>query len=404
MDICYLKVDCLRFPGMRFLLILLFVIAFLPGFSQFSAGVSDTINPGVPVNLNANFGILANEVDMQDNQVKGPFNIGFPFRFYGTVYSRFVIGENGWISFESSPALYNYWGATRNIRLPSADAKSPKTAILGAMEDYNPGATGGPYIFYQTIGQPPNRKLVVMWCQCPMFGCTSSFVTFQIVLKEGDTIETHLFSKPMCTSWDNKCTIGLQNEFGIRCDTLPNKIRNSTSWSATEEGWRFVPASADNYTVTQIPYHMEPISPGDKISYRWYAGSEYMTDQQNIVVTPNETTVYKAVCNLCSGVEFTSYVTVVVVPYIPNAFTPNGDGLNDSFKILGLPPENITKFNLQIYNRWGQIVFSTNNILNGWDGTLNGEYCPEGYYTWVIFYEDNNRNKNSNKGSLLLLR
>lgn len=387
------------------------LIVFLSGFvglcnfpssAQFIAGGSDTINPGVPVTLSANFGQLANEVYISDNKALPNFNIGFTFNFYGEPYTKFSIGENGWISFDNQNAPY--WGATRNIRLPSIGPTSPKACILGAMEDYNPDGNASPYIFYQTVGQAPHRKLVVMWCQIPMFNCPSALATFQIVLIEGDTIEIHISRKPICDQWDNECTIGIQDEFGIRCDTLPNMNRNSTSFSVDKEGWRFTPTSTDTYQVTRIPFELEPITPGDKISYVWYAGDEIISESKEVVVTPFETTRYKAVCTLCAGIRFETEVTVVVVPYIPNAFTPNGDGLNDEFKILGLPPEDITLFNIQIFDRWGKAVFTSSDIRKGWNGMLNGEYCETGLYTWVIFYETGNRTKNSNKGSVLLIR
>ncbi|HNY03966.1 MAG TPA: gliding motility-associated C-terminal domain-containing protein [Bacteroidales bacterium] len=385
-------------PPMGWLLFFLLVAG--RSHAQFSAGVDDTINPGVPVTLSASYGQLANGVNTLDNRVEGPFPIGFNFRFFGTQYDHFFIGENGWISFE-----YDInWGATRNIRLPSSAYNSPKSCILGAMEDYNPLQAGSPYIFYQTLGTAPHRKLVVMWCQCPMFGCTDLSATFQIVLLEGDSIELHLFKKPICTNWDNKCTIGIQDHTGMKCDTLPGMGRNSTSFSVDREGWRFVPTSVDTYSVNQIPYAMEPITPGDKISYRWYAGSDLISEKPEAVVAPSLTTVYRAVCTLCNGEEFSDEVTVFVVPFIPNAFTPNGDGLNDEFHILGLPPENITQYNLQVFNRWGQKVFETKDILEGWDGKLNGEYCPEGVYLWVVFYEDNTKTRTGNKGTITLVR
>lgn len=56
--------------------------------------------------------------------------------------------------------------------------------------------------------------------------------------------------------------------------------------------------------------------------------------------------------------------------YIPSAFTPNGDGLNDSF---GVKAEGIKSFNLQIYNRIGELVFESDNIQTFWDGTYNGK-------------------------------
>jgi gliding motility-associated-like protein len=276
------------------------------------------------------------------------------------------------------------------------------------MEDLNPVLEGSPYIFYQTLGQEPHRKLIVMWCQCPVFECMSDPVTFQIVLKEGiseenDSIEIHIYSKPLCADWI-RCTIGLQDINGSKFTIIPTVNRNCDSWGASKESYRFTPTSDDTYEVHSIPFMLEPIAPGDKISYAWYQGSEYLSDQQQIVVTPTESTTYTARITLCSGHQFVTEHKVFVFPHIPDAFTPNGDGLNDRFTILGVPPENITKYNLQIFNRWGQLVFSSTEITESWDGTLKGQDAAEGVYSWVIFYEDNKKFKTSNKGTLLLYR
>ncbi len=56
--------------------------------------------------------------------------------------------------------------------------------------------------------------------------------------------------------------------------------------------------------------------------------------------------------------------------YIPSAFTPNGDGINDSFGVKG---EGIGVFKLQIFNRWGELVFESDDIYKFWDGTYQGE-------------------------------
>jgi gliding motility-associated-like protein len=63
-----------------------------------------------------------------------------------------------------------------------------------------------------------------------------------------------------------------------------------------------------------------------------------------------------------------------------NAFTPNGDGINDIFYLKGI---NVLTFNLQIYSRWGVKLFETNNIDDGWDGRYNGALMPEGVYMYV---------------------
>jgi len=370
--------------------------------AQLNAGPDVTINPGVPVTLQASYGLIANELATADTKVEGPFDIGFQFKFYGKIYSKFSVGENGWISFTHEPG----WGATRGIRIPSAAVTSPKNCILGPMEDYRPLPEGSPYIFYLSIGKAPHRKLVVMWCQCPMYGCENLSVTFQIVLKEGDTIENHILNKPVCVNWDNKATLGLQNETGYKCDSISGKFRNYTSWSANREGWQYVPKDADTYKVDSIPFALESITPGDKISYHWYVGNELVSDQQSLMVAPSQTTTYRVTCTICNGEEFSDTVTVFVTPNIPNAFTPNGDGINDKFIIIGSPPENIVRYNIQIFDRWGQIVFTSDDIRNPWDGKRNGtgELCPGDVYSWVIYYEDNKKTKVSNKGTVVLLR
>ncbi len=69
---------------------------------------------------------------------------------------------------------------------------------------------------------------------------------------------------------------------------------------------------------------------------------------------------------------------------LPNAFTPNGDGLNDEFKIL--KPENFVDFHLWIYNRRGEIVFDTHDVNQGWDGTYLGERRYAESFVWQMTY------------------
>jgi gliding motility-associated-like protein len=144
--------------------------------------------------------------------------------------------------------------------------------------------------------------------------------------------------------------------------------------------------------------------PGNNVVYNWYEGSEPISTDQIITVAPNETTWYYVYLDLCSGIVLKDSVLVVVRTPVPNAFTPNGDGLNDQFRIFGTPPENITKYNFQIFDRWGQRIFSTTNIEEGWDGTSKGQYCPPGVYVWEIFYEDNKKTRVSNHGTVMLIR
>ena len=77
---------------------------------------------------------------------------------------------------------------------------------------------------------------------------------------------------------------------------------------------------------------------------------------------------------------------------VPNAFTPNGDNLNDKFIVSAQPC--FTNFDMKIYNRWGALLYETNDINNGWDGKYMNKVVPEGVYVYIItYYNTSNNNK-----------
>ena len=67
--------------------------------------------------------------------------------------------------------------------------------------------------------------------------------------------------------------------------------------------------------------------------------------------------------------------------YVPNTFTPNGDIINDRIKVEAIGIEGLV---WQIFNRWGLMVFSTDDIQESWDGNINGQQSPEGAYSYKI--------------------
>lgn len=85
----------------------------------------------------------------------------------------------------------------------------------------------------------------------------------------------------------------------------------------------------------------------------------------------------------------------------PTAFTPNGDNLNDSFNVFG---QYVVGFEMQIFNRWGELLFSTNDLQSGWDGTFRGNEMPEGTYTFIAHITDRAGRTFKRSGSVLLLR
>lgn len=88
--------------------------------------------------------------------------------------------------------------------------------------------------------------------------------------------------------------------------------------------------------------------------------------------------------------------------YVPNGFTPNNDGINDRFQIT--VQGRINKFSISVYNKWGNLVYSGNNINQSWDGTINGIPVPIGVYVYIInAISFDNKNIRQN-GTITLLR
>ena len=104
----------------------------------------------------------------------------------------------------------------------------------------------------------------------------------------------------------------------------------------------------------------------------------------------------------CTGYD-TVLIKVYVGPayYVPNAFSPNGDGQNDAFRAI---PVGITKTEwFRIFNRYGELVFETNQWLKGWDGSYKGKKQPMGAYIWVIKGTDRNGKTVEMKGTVMLV-
>jgi gliding motility-associated-like protein len=147
-------------------------------------------------------------------------------------------------------------------------------------------------------------------------------------------------------------------------------------------------------------------------SYRWSDGS---TDN---TLKVNKTGVYSIEvkdANNCKAsdsmvVNYRSCHTVDQVLAAPNAFTPNGDGLNDLFRPK--IPGTITGYRLAIYNRWGQMLFETRDRNKAWNGgpadmqgTSNtSSNISSNTYTWVCEYADESGKKIIRKGSVILIR
>lgn len=163
------------------------------------------------------------------------------------------------------------------------------------------------------------------------------------------------------------------------------------------------------FCFDNCPYDLILNAGNTDVSYRWDDGS---TDKELIVEEPGVYTVQMTTPQGCVR-EYSSEVIQICKGnnvYIPNAFTPDGDGLNDLFKVIA--PEGIEEFNLRIFNRFGEQVFSTNDPTEGWNGGVEDSeyYAQTEMYVYTVKYvyykncEGTERDVYEGEGSITLIR
>ncbi len=150
---------------------------------------------------------------------------------------------------------------------------------------------------------------------------------------------------------------------------------------------------ADFYFSPDQPVEgMDPVQFTDgsvgAVSFDWFFGSNHQrSDQRNPEFTFEHPGTYPValVVSNAWGCSDTIIRPVVVVPdfavYVPNAFTPDGDGLNDLF---GPVMRGVESYHLVIMNRWGEQLFETSSFDASWDGSFKGKPCKEDVYIWLL--------------------
>ncbi len=156
---------------------------------------------------------------------------------------------------------------------------------------------------------------------------------------------------------------------------------NSINWNL---GDIFNPNQASNYTTNPNPVHT------------------YFTENPYIFyVTQVVSNNWGCKDSITKPVEIKPTVTF----YIPNAFSPNGDILNEGFKGTGIGIDNTT-YSLLIFDRWGNLIFTANDIDKAWDGRLkkDGDVVQEDVYVWKVSFRDTKGLKHQYSGTVSLLK
>ncbi len=121
----------------------------------------------------------------------------------------------------------------------------------------------------------------------------------------------------------------------------------------------------------------------------WYTPIEGLncTTCPDPTVTATESSTYYLQVQGANGCFNYDTITIIYdgAIYLPNTFTPDGDGVNDVFFAFG---KDIVEFEMYIFNRWGEKLFYSNDINIGWDGVVNGNLSQTGSYVWKVNYRD----------------
>jgi gliding motility-associated-like protein len=193
--------------------------------------------------------------------------------------------------------------------------------------------------------------------------------------------------------------------------TNPGECTDVTSVSSLVHAWPLPAAGFE--AAPELVSMKNPVvsfssnSTGEGLTYSWNTGDGTLYVDSAFSHIYADSGYYQAVLTVqnqfgCTDVyEKVIYISPRYMLKIPTAFTPNGDGMNDQFLITG---NGVREFRLNIYNRWGSMIFTSSSISNSWDGMVNGEPAPSGPYVYRIFFRDENDEVSEYTGSITIIK
>ena len=185
----------------------------------------------------------------------------------------------------------------------------------------------------------------------------------------------------------------------LRADYNNENHQSFLDWSAYEE-WE---NGVKEYLISLYSEN------GDEIIGNVQGNTQFIDPEYH--VTLNGSYCYRIIAVSHTGDSSYSNVACIQgdpISYIPNAFSPNGDGLNDRFRPISRfvdhQAQDVLGFRMEIYNSWGELIFRTNDLINGWDGTYKGVSCQQGAYVYLIDYKGVNGRRYNHKGTVTIIR
>jgi len=142
------------------------------------------------------------------------------------------------------------------------------------------------------------------------------------------------------------------------------------------------------------------VNGGTGASYLWNDGST--ASSKKVTTAGTYSVQINNACAITTAAKKVDFKNCPYEMYLPSAFTPNHDGLNDVFRARYKGP--LQSFRLSVYNRFGQRIFYNEDIGRGWDGTIKGIAQNQGVFVWVLDYTDGQGAAHSMKGTVTLIK
>ncbi len=196
-------------------------------------------------------------------------------------------------------------------------------------------------------------------------------------------VDGTLVSTGVDSIYNHVSTVDASIQVEVECGDMPQCPAPYTSNSIALSVEQVDVDAGDDVVITQG--QSTTLNGSGTGTLTWSPGTDLSsTTSSNPVASPSETTTYFLTATTASGCEETDEVTVTVIEPIavPNTFTPNGDGYNDTWVILRINLYPSAK--VSVYDRWGQRVLNEVGYQNDWDGTFLGKALPPATYYYII--------------------
>jgi len=193
----------------------------------------------------------------------------------------------------------------------------------------------------------------------------------------------------------NKITTGAFGTYWLEIEQNGCRIRDSVN--VTEKPKPTVSLGPD---TTICKYKPVILTTGSTVydTYLWNTGA----GTRSILVDKIGTYSVEVTLNGCVATDTVNVVAGDCDIFIPSAFTPNNDGLNETFGVLG--DATVKSFSMEIFNKWGQLVYKSDAISQKWDGTFKGKKVPNGAYPWTLYYVTGNGVRKYLQGMVMVIR